>query len=51
MTGLFCDKPLKAYIESRYPVTWPTNYTKETANRSYSAAVNIARMVRSQLGV
>ncbi len=40
-----------AYIESRYPVNRPTNYTKETADRSHSAAVNIARVVRYQLGI
>jgi len=40
-----------AYIESRYPVSWPTSYTKETAERSRTAALNIARMVRTQLGM
>lgn len=40
-----------AYIESRYPVNWPTNYTKETAEQSHAAAANIARMVRNQLGM
>jgi HEPN domain-containing protein len=38
-----------AYIETRYPVHWPTSYEKETAEQSHSAAVNIARMVRNQL--
>ncbi len=38
-----------AYIETRYPVHWPTSYTKETAEQSHTAALNIARMVRSQL--
>lgn len=40
-----------AYIETRYPVSWPTNYTRETAEQSHTAAVNIARMVRNQLGL
>jgi HEPN domain-containing protein len=40
-----------AYIEARYPVSWPTSYTKETAERSLTAAVKIARMVRSQMGL
>ncbi len=38
-----------AYIETRYPVHWPTNYTKETAQESQTAAMNIARMVRRHL--
>jgi HEPN domain-containing protein len=40
-----------AYIETRYPVHWPTSYEKETAEQSHTAAVNIARMVRNQLGM
>lgn len=38
-----------AYIETRYPVHWPTNYTKETAEAARAATVNIAQMVRSHL--
>lgn len=40
-----------AYIETRYPVHWPTRYTKDTADQSHTAALNIARMVRNQLGM
>lgn len=40
-----------AYIETRYPVHWPTNYAKETAEQSHTAAVNIARMVHNHLGL
>jgi HEPN domain-containing protein len=40
-----------AYIETRYPVHWPTDYTKETAQQAHTAAVNIALMVRNQLGL
>jgi HEPN domain-containing protein len=40
-----------AYIEARYPVSWPTSYTKETAERSRTAALNIVRTVRNQLGL
>ncbi len=39
------------YIESRYPVHWPTNYTKETAAQARAAASNIARTVRHELGL
>ena len=40
-----------AYIETCYPVHWPTNYTRETAEQCHTAAVNIARMVRDKLGL
>lgn len=40
-----------AYIETRYPVHWPTNYTKETAEQAHAAAVGIAGKVRSQLSL
>ena len=38
-----------AYIETRYPVHWPTDYTKESTEQSRTAAANIAQMVRTQL--
>ncbi len=40
-----------AYIETRYPVHWPTDYSKETAEQSHIAAANIATMVHSQLAI
>jgi HEPN domain-containing protein len=40
-----------AYIETRYPVHWPTSFSRETAEQSHIAAVNIARMVRNHLGM
>jgi HEPN domain-containing protein len=40
-----------SYIETRYPVHWPMDYTKETAEQSRTAAANIARTVRHQLGM
>lgn len=40
-----------AYIETRYPVSWPTNHTKETTEQFHAAAANIARMVSKQLGL
>ena len=39
-----------AYIEARYPVHWPTAYTRETAEEAYRAAGKIAGKVRSGLG-
>jgi len=38
-----------AYIETRYPVHWPTNYSKKTAQEAHTAAINIARMVHNHL--
>lgn len=40
-----------AYIETRYPVHWPTNYSRGAAEQACSAAGRIAGMVRSQLEV
>jgi HEPN domain-containing protein len=40
-----------AYIETRYPVHWPTEYSKETAEEAHSAAKKIARMVLDGLGM
>ena len=38
-----------AYIETRYPVHWPTNYCKETADQSLASAQLIAREIRKRL--
>jgi HEPN domain-containing protein len=38
-----------AYIETRYPVHWPTDYTRETTEQAQLAAGRIARMVREGL--
>lgn len=40
-----------AYIETRYPVHWPTDYTRETTEQAQLAAGRIARMVREGLGM
>lgn len=40
-----------AYIETRYPVHWPTDYTRETAEQARLAAVKIAQMVREGVGM
>ena len=39
------------FAQTRYPVHWPTNYTKETAEQAHLAAVGIAGKVRSQLSL
>lgn len=38
-----------AYIETRYPVHWPTNYSKETAEESLVAARTIAFEIKKRL--
>lgn len=38
-----------AYIETRYPVHWPTNYSKETAEYAHAAATRIAEHVRGRI--
>ena len=38
-----------AYIETRYPVHWPTNYSQDTSNQAYLATKRIAKMVLEQL--
>jgi HEPN domain-containing protein len=40
-----------AYIETRYPVHWPTEYSRDAAEEACNAAANIARMVRGGLGL
>ena len=40
-----------AYIETRYPVHWPTDYTKETSVQAHLAATRIARAVHERLGM
>jgi HEPN domain-containing protein len=38
-----------AYIETRYPVHWPINYTRETAEQALTSAERIAKVVRDQV--
>lgn len=40
-----------AYIETRYPVHWPTDYTRETTEQARVATGKIARIVREGLGM
>jgi len=37
------------YIDTRYPVYWPTNYTKEDTMKSQKAAQNIAITIKNLL--
>jgi HEPN domain-containing protein len=38
-----------AYIETRYPVHWPTDYSQETAGQALSSAQSIAFAIRDRL--
>jgi HEPN domain-containing protein len=40
-----------AYIETRYPVHWPTEYTKETTTETHQAAEKIATKILGELGL
>ncbi len=37
------------YIDTRYPVHWPVNYTGEVVSEAKNAALNISRMVKKLL--
>lgn len=38
-----------SYIDTRYPVYWPTDYTKEKALKAKEAALGIAEMIKGLL--
>ncbi|MBI4690329.1 MAG: hypothetical protein HY754_08705 [Nitrospirae bacterium] len=38
-----------AYIDTRYPVHWPTNYSKENARKMQDAVNKIAQAVKEIL--
>ena len=40
-----------AYIDTRYPVHWPTDYTRETAKKLHVAASNISGIIREQINL
>ena len=40
-----------AYIDTRYPVHWPTDYTRETAIKLNVAASNISRIIQEQINL
>ena len=44
-----CEMLNTAYIDTRYPVHWPTNYSKEKAQKMQDAAGKIAQTVKEIL--
>jgi|SRR5271157_2166212 len=37
------------YIEARYPVHWPTNFTRDEAEKAYKAALRIQKVIKKRL--
>ena len=44
-----CERLNTAYIDTRYPVHWPTDYTKEKASKLRSDAEKIAHAIKTAL--
>lgn len=44
-----CELLNTAYIETRYPVHWPTDYTRDKALKMQEAAVNISQTIKEWL--
>ena len=46
-----CDFLATFYLETRYPVHWPTTFSNEDAELSYQAAERIRSFIRRELGL
>lgn len=46
-----CEYLNAFYIETRYPVHWPTNYSYDVAQRALSAAEEIRSVIEEKIGV
>jgi len=44
-----CENLDTIYIEARYPVAWPVDFSKNEANRAYRSAENIRNFVKKKL--
>lgn len=44
-----CELLNTAYIDTRYPVHWPTDYSKEKAIKMQEAAADVAQAIRKAL--
>lgn len=44
-----CNFLTDFYIETRYPVHWPTNFTREIAERAYTSAEKIKNFVKEKI--
>ncbi len=45
-----CDYLSAFYIEARYPVHWPTNFTHTEAIKACQAAVRIQKAIKERIG-
>ena len=45
-----CEYLATYYIETRYPVHWPTHFSKEEAEKAYRASENIRSFIKKKLG-
>ena len=45
-----CEYLAAFYIEARYPVHWPTNFTHDEAGKACSAALRIQKAIKERLG-
>jgi len=46
-----CEYLNTFYVESRYPVHWPTDFSQQEAQRSSEASRRIRSLVKKELGV
>ena len=46
-----CEYLNTFYVESRYPVHWPTDFSRPEAQKSYQAAEKIRSFVKKQLRI
>ncbi len=46
-----CDLLNSSYIDTRYPVHWPTDYTKEKALKAQEAARKISEAIKNLLKI
>jgi HEPN domain-containing protein len=44
-----CEYLAAFYIESRYPVHWPTNFTRGEATKAFEAALHIQEAIKERL--
>ena len=44
-----CEYLATFYIEARYPVQWPAQFTRKEAKKAYKAAKNIQSLVKKKL--
>lgn len=46
-----CEYLTPFYVETRYPVHWPTDFSSDAAQKAYHAAQRIRSLVKANLGL